>query len=69
VFQVAVEPLRIALLTDITGVQFEAAWPRRESSMYGIVPVQVIGKDDYVANKRASGRPSDLRDIEALLED
>ena len=69
VFQVGVEPLRIDLLTDITGVQFEGAWSRRESSMYGIVPVQVIGKDDYVANKRASGRPSDLRDIEALLED
>lgn len=69
VFQVGVEPLRIDLLTDITGVQFEGAWSRRESSMYGVVPVQVIGKDDYIANKRASGRPSDLRDIEALLED
>jgi len=69
VFQVGVEPLRIDLLTDITGVQFEGAWSRRESSMYGSVPVQVIGKADYIANKRASGRPSDLRDIEALLED
>jgi len=69
VFQVGVEPLRIDLLTDITGVQFEGAWSRREGSMYGSVPVQVIGKADYIANKRASGRPSDLRDIEALLED
>ena len=69
VFQVGVEPLRIDLLTDITGVEFKEAWPRREGSAYGVVPVQVIGKDDYIANKRASGRPSDLRDIEALLED
>jgi hypothetical protein len=28
----------------------------------------VIGHDDYVSNKLASGRASDLRDVEALRE-
>jgi hypothetical protein len=69
VFQVGVEPLRVDVLTDISGVNFSKAWERREESVYGHVPVHVIGKQDYLDNKRASGRSSDLRDVEALLED
>ena len=69
VFQVGIEPLRVDVLTDISGVSFSNAWERREESVYGEVPVHVIGKRDYLDNKRASGRPSDLRDVEALLED
>jgi hypothetical protein len=69
VFQVGIEPLRVDVLTDISGVSFSKAWERREESVYGDVPVHVIGKRDYLDNKRASGRPSDLRDVEALLED
>ncbi|HEY1867243.1 MAG TPA: DUF6036 family nucleotidyltransferase [Candidatus Cybelea sp.] len=69
VFQIGMEPLRVDILTDISGVEFAEAWDRRESSIYGGVPVYLIGKSDYITNKRASGRPSDLRDVEALLED
>jgi hypothetical protein len=69
IFQVGVEPLRIDLLTDISGVDFAQSWNRRESTTYGDVPVYVISKSDYIINKRASGRPSDLRDVEALLEE
>lgn len=29
----------------------------------------VIGFDDLIANKRASGRPKDLVDVDALLAD
>ena len=32
------------------------------------VPVFVIGREDYIANKKASGRAKDLADIEALGE-
>lgn len=69
VFQVGVEPLRIDILTDISGVEFARAWDRRETTLYGDVPVYIINKSDYITNKRASGRPSDLRDVEALLEE
>ncbi len=56
-FQIAVKPLRVDILTDISAVDFADAWARRDESAYGDVPV------------RASGRPGDLRDVEALLED
>ncbi|HKU81862.1 MAG TPA: nucleotidyltransferase [Candidatus Tumulicola sp.] len=68
VFQIGVEPVRVDILPGISGVVFNDAWNRREASFYGDVPVQVIGREDYICNKRASGRPHDLRDVAALLE-
>jgi hypothetical protein len=68
VFQIGIEPIRIDILTDVSGVNFSDAWKRRERTFYADVPVTLISKADYIANKRASGRPSDLRDVESLLE-
>jgi hypothetical protein len=69
VFQIGIEPIRVDILTSVSGLDFSAAWLQRQTSTYGDVAVFVIGRDDYIVNKRASGRPSDLRDVEALLED
>jgi Nucleotidyl transferase of unknown function (DUF2204) len=68
VLQFGNEPIRIDFLTSLDGIDFGSAWQRRVQSSYAEVPVFVIGRDDYVANKRAVGRPRDLRDVEALLE-
>lgn len=68
IFQIGVEPLRVDILPDISGVDFADAWVRRERSTYGDVPVNVISREDYISNKRASGRPQALRDIESLLD-
>ena len=69
VFQIGVEPIRIGVLSSISGVDFDLAWQRRQETKYGDVPVFVIGREDYIANKEASGRPGDLRDIESLLDE
>lgn len=69
VFQIGVEPIRIDVLSSISGVDFDLAWQRRQETKYGDVPVFVIGREDYIANKEASGRPGDLRDIESLLDE
>ena len=65
-FQIGVEPVRIDILTDIDGVSFEAAWRNRVSAEYGDTRVFVLSREDFIANKRASARPQDLADIEAL---
>jgi len=50
-------------------VEWDAAWSNREKGNWENVPVAYLGRDDFIANKRASGRFKDLADIEALGED
>ena len=66
VFQMGVPPNRIDVLTAIDGVAFAEAWPERAETVYGDVKVPVIGRRHLVENKRASGRPQDLVDADAL---
>ena len=61
-----VPPLRIDILTRIDGVRFADAWRRRTFAHFDDVVSSVIGLEDLLANKRASGRPQDLADVEAL---
>jgi hypothetical protein len=65
-FQIGVEPVRIDIITDIDGVSFETAWPKRVPAQYGDVKVFILSREDFIANKRASGRPQDIADIAAL---
>ena len=65
--QIGIEPLRIDVLTKISGVSFEEAWPARANASFGEgVRCPVIGIDALIANKRAAGRPQDLADVAAL---
>lgn len=36
---------------------------------YGDIPVYFLGKEQYIANKRAIGRKKDLADLEFLGEE
>jgi predicted nucleotidyltransferase len=63
VYQIGVAPVRIDILTEITGVKFEDAWRRRVASTFFGIPVHFICLDDLVANKEALGRASDLKDL------
>jgi hypothetical protein len=67
VFQIGLPPLRVDILTAITGVEFGRAWRRRQRALFDEVPVPVLGREDFLANKRATGRLKDLADAEALL--
>jgi hypothetical protein len=66
VIQIGVAPLRIDLLTEISGVDFDAAWNGREHFDMDDYHVPVIGRSDLLTNKRASARPQDLADVHAL---
>ncbi|HEX8155349.1 MAG TPA: DUF6036 family nucleotidyltransferase [Thermoanaerobaculia bacterium] len=66
IYQIGNDPDRIDLITDPAGVSFEDAWPRRLTTVIDGVAYPVIGRDDLIANKRATGRPEDLIDIERL---
>jgi hypothetical protein len=68
VFQIGLPPSRIDVLSGISGVVFEDAWPRRKELTIEGLRVAVIGRADFVANKRAAGRPKDLADLALLGE-
>ncbi|HEX5725921.1 MAG TPA: hypothetical protein VFX98_10685 [Longimicrobiaceae bacterium] len=66
-YQIGVAPVRIDLLTQIDGVEFEEAWREREHrEFYGVV-VPVISRRHLLINKKATGRAKDLADA-AWLE-
>jgi hypothetical protein len=69
VYQIGVAPNRIDVLMGVSGIEFEDAWPNRVPSNYGDCPIHVISRDDLIRNKRASNRPQDLLDLQALGAD
>jgi hypothetical protein len=63
VYQMGIAPVRIDILTEITGVEFPDAWGKRVASTFFGIPVYFISLDDLVTNKQALGRSSDLKDL------
>jgi hypothetical protein len=49
VYQMGIAPVRIDILTEITGVQFPDAWRKRVASTFFGVPVSFISLDDLAA--------------------
>jgi hypothetical protein len=67
VFMLGRPPSRIDVLTEISGVTFEAVWRgRRHTRFAGLERIPFIGAAHLIANKRAAGRLQDLADIEAI---
>ena len=69
VVQLGVPPVRIDIITSITAVDWEEADKGKIEGLYGDVPVCFLGREQYIANKRAVGRKKDLADIESLGEE
>ncbi|MGA2974986.1 MAG: hypothetical protein ABSF77_06725 [Spirochaetia bacterium] len=68
VVQIGVPPVRLDLLTSLTGITWEEADAGKMSGSYGGVPVFFLGRAQYVKNKKATGRKKDLADLEAIGE-
>lgn len=66
IVQLGYPPIRVDIMTSISGVSWEDAYISREEGKYGNIPVYFIGLDQYVQNKKATGRKKDLADLEAL---
>jgi hypothetical protein len=68
VIQLGVPPVRVDLLTGISGVSWDEAWAGRAAGEFGGVPVAFIGLAELRRNKLAAGRHRDLADLESLGE-
>jgi hypothetical protein len=68
VIQLGYPPVRVDLVTSITGVSWEEASAGRSQGEYGGTRVPYLGRAELIANKKASGRPRDLTDAQRLEE-
>ena len=59
-------PMKLEIVTAISGVDFKTCYTRRVRTKIDDVPVDIIGLEDLKTNKRASGRHKDLNDLEQL---
>ena len=69
VVQLGYPPYRIDIITSISGVEFDTAWANRLVIDVDGLQVPFIGRDDLLTNKRATGRPRDLLDVEYLTRE
>ncbi len=65
-YQMGIVPIRIDILTELTGLTFQEAWASRLRRRFGPIEVDYIGREAFIRNKKAIGRPKDLADIEGL---
>ena len=69
VVQLGYPPVRIDIITSISGITWDEAYKEHDQGKYGDIPVYYIGRDHYILNKKASGRKKDIADLEALGEE
>src|SRR5258708_12207276 len=61
---IGAEPLTVDFLNYLTGVEFETAFANRTLIDDDGLQISVIGLDDLIKNKLATGRHKDLADVE-----
>jgi hypothetical protein len=68
-FHMGREPVAVDILTEIPGIEFDAAWERRVEEVIDTasgLKATFISRADLIAAKRSAGRPQDLADVEAM---
>jgi hypothetical protein len=66
IVRMGVPPVRIELLTTLSGVDFQPCYARRVVDTVDEVEVQILSLNDLKANKQAARRPRDHADLESL---
>lgn len=66
VVRMGMPPIRIEVLTDISGVIFDECYEARVTAFIDDIKVNLISSEHLKKNKKASGRIKDLHDLEYL---
>jgi len=66
VARLGLPPMRIKILTTISGVSFDECFSNRETIIIDEVKINIIGLEDLKKNKSAAKRYKDLDDFENL---
>jgi len=68
VIQLGRAPLRIDIMTGVSGLKFADCFPRGVPTKYFGLDVKIIAINDLITNKKASGRKKDILDIEWIKQ-
>ena len=68
-FRIGEPPIQIDILLQISGVEYHTATADAVDGAYGPVPLRFLGRRALIINKKASGRPKDLADVDLLTSD
>ena len=68
IIQLGRVPVRIDLITSLSGLSPADIWKSRRAGRLGDHRVFFLGRAALIKNKRAAGRPKDLADLDALGE-
>lgn len=66
IIQLGYTPNRIDILTEISGVKFNEAFPNKVKGKIGREEVHFISAEDLLKNKKAANRIKDIADTEIL---
>lgn len=66
IIQLGREPVRIDILTELSGVSAAETWEGREPGPFEDQQVHYLNRATLLKNKRAAGRAKDIADIHAL---
>mgnify|MGYP001120452983 CR=1 FL=1 len=66
IIRMGIPPVRLEILTSISGVEFETCYQNRVEDELDGVQISLISLNDLKRNKLSSGRHKDLNDLENL---
>lgn len=66
IYQIGIEPNRIDILMDLTGLDFETAWKNKNKTEYGKEKIYLLSLEDLIRAKQALNRLQDQIDLEKL---
>ena len=69
IIQLGFPPVRIDLISRLTGLNAEEVWKGRKKGKFGNHDVFYISRREYIRNKRSIGRHKDFADLELLGEE
>ena len=66
IIRMGIEPVRIEILTEISGCEFADCYQQKVEATLDGIPVMIISLADLIKNKLKSGRLKDLDDARKL---
>ncbi|HIE06129.1 MAG TPA: hypothetical protein EYP58_04940 [bacterium (Candidatus Stahlbacteria)] len=68
IIQLGYEPVRVDIITSISGCSFDEVWRNKTVGKYGKGKVYFIGLNELIKNKKALRRKQDKIDLDILLK-